>query len=181
MTPVPVQKAVPGLPLRKGGETGPDGQSETGSRPVGPAQDETEVGTVLTHRHLAAVSLLAEGRTIEEVARELGIGRTTLYRWRTSPVFAAALAEATARGLGAALERLRCLREGAIGVLEDLLADAAAPAAVRLAAAREVMDRTGLEAGRTDAQEADRPVSPEEEAEVLEKLRRKFAEERGNR
>jgi hypothetical protein len=135
---------------------------------VKPAQNETEIGTALSQRHTAAIALLAEGKTIDEVARELAIGRTTLYRWRTTPLFAAALAQATAYGLEAAQERLRCLRENALDVLERLLTDAQTPAAVQLAAAREVMDRTGLDARTEQRAEDDRPVTPEEEAEAMQ-------------
>jgi len=142
-------------------------QRAADSAPPPTAQDDAELGP-LDARHLRAISLLTEGMTLDEVAKEIGCGRRTLYRWRTSPLFAAALAEAASRGLGAALDRLRCLREAALDVLERLLSDAKAPAQVRLAAAREVMERTGLvaAAGRGAADD-ERPATTEETEEAL--------------
>ncbi len=99
----------------------------------------------LSPTQVRAIELLVMGVPIAAVATSIGRDSSRIYRWRhENETFIAALSDATSRGLPAAIERMKCLRESAINVLETLLSNDDVPHAVRLAAAREVLDRTGL-------------------------------------
>ena len=49
----------------------------------------------LTPQQVQAANLLASATPIEEVCSRLNVGRTTLYRWRQMPSFAAYLNQLT--------------------------------------------------------------------------------------
>lgn len=120
----------------------------------------------LDNRHLKAIELLAEGESIDRVASEIGIDRRTLYRWRTSPVFMGALAEAQKHGLDAAKTRMAQLRERAVDAVEQTLTDPDAPYPVKLKAAEMVLDRTGMSADALDAES-----EPTNDADMLDAVR----------
>jgi len=107
----------------------------------------------LDPRHLRAIALFVEGGTVDEVARELGIGRSTLFRWRASPVFAAALADGLRAGLEAARQRLATMRERALDRLDRLVDDDTVPPAVAARVIAEILDRCGLAAPTRPAAE----------------------------
>jgi len=50
---------------------------------------KTNPSSALTPRKLAAARLLAQGRSLNEVARELRLTRQGLWKWRRQPTFAA--------------------------------------------------------------------------------------------
>ena len=87
---------------------------------------------------------MVEGRALVEVAAEVGVDRTTLWKWRTSAPFAAALSEAMNNGLDAAKSRIASLREKSLDVIESILDDVGAPPVVRLKAVEMVWSRSGL-------------------------------------
>ena len=90
----------------------------------------------------SVVDLALDGLTASEIAARLGIHRSTVWRQLTDPTNAARLAHVTARRIAAQGQRLAHLGEQALDVVEQLLADEAAPPAVRLRAAQLVLERT---------------------------------------
>jgi DNA-binding NarL/FixJ family response regulator len=72
---------------------------KTNPRPATPA-------TSLSPQQRAAARLLAMGRTIPSVARELNLCRSTVWRWQRTPAFAAEL-ERLHDYLAAAMVRTR--------------------------------------------------------------------------
>jgi hypothetical protein len=75
----------------------------------------------LNERQLRAVDLLAAGRPVGEVAAELDVDRTTLWRWRQEPLFAAALNGRRLEVWQTSNDRLRALLFRAAEVLEQAL------------------------------------------------------------
>jgi transposase-like protein len=75
----------------------------------------------LTARQAGAVALLLAGRTYPAVARSVGVGRTTLYRWRQLPAFRQALLAGQRGMFASAVARLSGLTDGAIDQLSRLL------------------------------------------------------------
>jgi hypothetical protein len=77
----------------------------------------------LTPEQLNAIDLLIIGKTDAEVCTVVGVGRTTLYEWRKSPVFLATLELERQALFRAPIERLRGLAAKAIdnisGAIED--------------------------------------------------------------
>ena len=81
---------------------------------------------------------------MREIAAELGVHRVTVWRTLTEPTAAARLADLTARRQRRAALELSELVEDALGLLGEIVRDAAAPPAVRLRAAEAVLDRAGI-------------------------------------
>jgi hypothetical protein len=87
----------------------------------------------LDARHLLAVDLLAGGHPDGEVAAEVGVDRTTLWRWRTSdPAFRAELARRREELWRSSTDRLRALIPRALGVVEQAIDDGDRGAALAL-------------------------------------------------
>lgn len=86
--------------------------------------DETSCNSLqpLDERQLRAVDLLASGRAASEVAAELGVDRTTLWRWLQEPPFAASLNSRRLEIWQTSNDRLRALLCRAAEVLEQALA-----------------------------------------------------------
>jgi hypothetical protein len=88
---------------------------------------------VLCPRQQSAIELLLGGERPGAVAEKLGIGRTTLWRWRKYDwQFRRALAAARQAVFGEAVERLRCLVPEAVDVLQARMAEGSDLAAARL-------------------------------------------------
>lgn len=90
------------------------------------------------------LDLVLAGMTHSAIARELGVHRTTVYRWVVDPALAEELRELRAARRFAAQESLQDVARKAIRTLEALLDDTACPPAVRLRAACAVLDRAGI-------------------------------------
>jgi transposase-like protein len=111
----------------------------------------------LSPSQFIAIGLLLAGRTYADVAREVGIDTSTLYRWRHEPAFAAELRSqfdlmhaATRYGLfSLAADAITALRTALKGQNET----------ARVSAAEIVLDRLGV--GRRSQLSADL-VSPSE-------------------
>lgn len=94
----------------------------------------------LSSRQTRALWLYAQGSTDAEVATELGVERSTAWRWRTADlVFRRELRRTNAVATKAAAARLEGLVDRALDVLRSVLDDPDAPAAVRLRAAETVL------------------------------------------
>jgi hypothetical protein len=79
-----------------------------------------------------AAHLLASGSAIEEVCTKLNVGRTTLYRWRQLPSFAAYLNQLTRQYADQALTQSTCLLASAMHLLQQKLADPQTPIEMQL-------------------------------------------------
>jgi hypothetical protein len=142
------------------------------------------VAARLEPRKARVVVLLAEGRTVKECAEEVGIDVRTVYRYRQAPDVAAALAEIATRGLAAAEDRLLCGADRMLDVVESIATNESEVTAVRLAAARDWLDRAEMVSERRSkaAGNAD-DNAPADPGEVLELARRIVAaqEKQGSR
>jgi hypothetical protein len=105
-------------------------------------EQEQELNT----RQARAVELYTQGSTDAEVAAELGVERSTVWRWRTQDLaFRSTLRRTHAKATKIAVARLEGLVEKALDVVAATLADQEAPLALRLRAAEAVLDRAGIE------------------------------------
>lgn len=106
-----------------------------------------------------ALTLLVQGRSDDDVARELGIGRATVWRWRTAdPVFAGELL-ARQRELGDRVtSKMLALADDAAEVLRAVMLDPEAPPAVRVKAAAEVLTRCGVDGSDATTRRVQREV-----------------------
>ena len=97
-------------------------------------------GTQLTAKQSRAIGALLSCRTVADAAERAKVGKRTLDRWLTDPVFKARLAAAEGELIDAATRRLLQAQSLAIGTLEDILQDPKVAASVRLRAAQVVID-----------------------------------------
>jgi DNA-binding CsgD family transcriptional regulator len=108
-------------------------------------QRETQQTAGLTSAQMRGLELYAQGLTDAEVASELGVDRSTAWRWRTRDRrFRAQLRKTHAEVTSAAAARLEGLVERALYVLATTLSDQEAPAAIRVRAAEAVLERAGI-------------------------------------
>lgn len=95
-----------------------------------------------------ALELLIAGHTVPEIAEELGVSRTTVWRWSRQPEFAHAFLELRRTRFESAQMMMDETAFDAIRVLQDVMNDEAQSGASRVAAAREVLDRAGWSPAR---------------------------------
>lgn len=95
-------------------------------------------------RQARALERLLEGLAPTAVARELGVDRSTLWRWRATPWFAARYREALDERAGDAALRLDAAAGAALDLLESVIEDPAHPIAVRVRAAESVLRHSAL-------------------------------------
>ena len=119
----------------------------------------------LKERQSIAVDMLACGATGREVARDLGVREETVSRWRTNPVFTAALNQQLTEQRTATAQKLRRLAVRSIDILEAIFDDPEASSHVRMTIAIKVLQMLKL---REHAAADISPVTPEE----VEKSRR---------
>ena len=91
-----------------------------------------------------AIDLVLAGRSHTEVAAELGCRRETVWRWSGEPAFAAELSARRVDRRGAVAAELDAGALDAVRLLRSLVGDAEAPAAARVRAAAELLDRAGV-------------------------------------
>ena len=75
----------------------------------------------LNEKQLAAVELLALGRSFVRIAQELEIGRRTLFDWRQKEPFQAAVRRRHRELWGEVTDRLRMLVDPSVEVLAEQL------------------------------------------------------------
>lgn len=106
----------------------------------------TQQKAQLSARQTRALWLYAQGSTDAEVAIELGVERSTAWRWRTADLaFRRELRRSNAVATKAAAARLEGLVDRALDVVRSVLDDDDAPVAVRLRAAEIVLHRAGIQ------------------------------------
>lgn len=123
-------------------------------------RNATQQDTQLTPAQSRALELYAQGSTDAEVATELGVERSTAWRWRTQDAaFRRELRRTHAEATKAAAGRLEGLVEKALDVLASTLTDQEAPLALRLRAAEAVLERAGIASDDVERRMATSPMS----------------------
>ena len=89
----------------------------------------------------AIVALLTQ-KNIEEAARSIGIGSTTLLRWLKDPDFDAAYRQARRAAFRQSVARLQQASGAAVTTLLKLMIDPATPPSTRARAADSVLDHS---------------------------------------
>ncbi len=98
-----------------------------------PKKSALQVG--LSEQQKSAISLLLRGYNDTDVARELGINRVTVYRWRIQhPLFRSELSRQRRQGWLAGQDRLRSLIAPALDVVHEMLGSEDARLRMRAAA-----------------------------------------------
>jgi hypothetical protein len=94
----------------------------------------------LTAKQERVLVLLLSEPTIQEAAKKARVNERTLFRWLAEPAFAAAYRRARRAAVTKAVSRLQYAAAAAVGAVVRLMADGGVPPAVRLAAARTVLE-----------------------------------------
>ena len=97
------------------------------------------------------LDLLLAGATVPDVAREVGVNRSTVWRWTQEPEFAAQLRADRASRRYAVQEAIHAVALEAVAYMATLVRDEAAPPAVRLKAACALLDRAGVSSSGANA------------------------------
>ena len=144
------------------------------SHPVTPGRTPTKGGE---DARAEAARLKAEGLTVSEIARRVGVARETVSRWVNHKAVEAVATERAARAQGfedavaAARKELKASTLDAARVLVGQLANA--DPAVAAAAAKTILDRSGLprvEVVHTEAEPLDLSGLTAEELDAFEGL-----------
>lgn len=99
----------------------------------------------LTSRHMQIMMALVEGQKPSEVCKEFGFTDSRLSVIRATALWKSKEEELTNQSLQDSLLRINSLRGSAVDALEDCLDSE--DDRVRLASARDILDRTGIKAG----------------------------------
>src|SRR5215213_234919 len=91
-------------------------------------------------REDAALAALLSEPTIDAAANRCGVSRATLYRWLDDPAFLARYRAARRQVVEHAVSRLQQTASAAVDALETLVGDTAQPGAVRVSAAKAILD-----------------------------------------
>lgn len=87
----------------------------------------------------AVLAALAAGLTVQEAAKQCGVGERTIYRWKRNPDFAKAVDDARTELIGRTVGRLSDSATTAVQTLRELLSPTQPPS-VRLGAAKAVLE-----------------------------------------
>ncbi len=99
----------------------------------------------LTEREIKAARMLAEGeKTLDQIAKEIGVGRATLYEWRQREDFHALVSDLTQATVDRAREVLQAHAQEAAEKLVKMMKGKKSTASLR--AAEQILNRTGLAA-----------------------------------
>lgn len=101
-------------------------------------------------RRAKALELMLAGRTDREIATELSVDPSTVWRWRTDPSFAAELDREQRERFSLVGERLSALVHRAVDTLGELLSDPSTPPMLRIRTAESILDRSGWSGGASD-------------------------------
>lgn len=99
-------------------------------------------GTKFGRRMEEAIAALLTQRNIEDAARSINIGTSTLVRWMKVPEFDAAYREARRAAFGQSVARLQQASSAAVTTLLKVMVDVNSPASSRARAAASVLDHT---------------------------------------
>ena len=93
----------------------------------------------LTDRQEEGVEALLATISVGAAAQQIGVSRTTIYRWLKQPAFAERLREARHEAMRRGIHRLHQVAEEAAVVLHEIMVNPEAPAAARVTAARSAI------------------------------------------
>jgi transposase-like protein len=96
-------------------------------------------GTKFGRKKEEAVAALLTARNIEEAARAIGVGTSTLLRWQNIPEFQQAYRAAKRAAFEQSSARLQQASGAAVSTLLKLMVDPSSPAATRVRAAHSVL------------------------------------------
>jgi hypothetical protein len=99
-------------------------------------------GSKFGRKKEAAIVALLTQRTIEDAARTVGIGVSTLLRWQKDPEFDRAFREAKTASFRQSLARLQQASGPAVTTLLKILVDPKAPLAVKARCSYYILDQT---------------------------------------
>jgi Helix-turn-helix domain len=103
-------------------------------------ENESKGIAELTALQERAIQALLAGASVREAAKNVHVGRTTLYRWLSNGAFRAAYHSAQERSRAWTVNRLQNLTAKAVQVLEQILDDREAPTLAKIEAARAVLN-----------------------------------------
>ena len=127
-------------------------------------------GTKFGRKKEEAIAALLTQRNIEEAAKAVGIGATTLLRWLKVPEFQTAYREARRAAFGQAVARLQQGTSAAATTLLKTMIDPVTPASVRVRAAEAIFNHAAKAIEIEDIEV--RVVALEAAAEEAKSLRR---------
>ncbi len=108
----------------------------------------------LTPLEAQVLAALEQGRSVSEAAREAGLHRSTIYHWLNhNPAFAGLLGRSTRQRTEALLDRILELANPAFDTIQQLVENENTPPAVRLRAAKLVLDFVQIIPPAQDEQE----------------------------
>ena len=87
-----------------------------------------------------AIAALLTQRNIEEAAKSIGIGGTTLLRWMKDPEFQRAYREARRQAVGQSIGRLQQATSAAATTLMKIMVDQTTPASTRVRGADSIFN-----------------------------------------
>ena len=103
----------------------------------------TDNSALLDERQRVAIELMLSGATLTSVAQSVGIGRKTLYRWRTDdPAFRGELQRRRSEILDSSVDRFRDLLGKSMDLIETQLRDPYTITSLR--AARTLLTMSGV-------------------------------------
>ncbi len=95
-------------------------------------------------KRVVALEMLAAGNSQQEVADHLGVSKSTVWRWLQDDEFGEQLHKMTRASVSLARRQIEALIPRAIRYLARAVGSKSVPAAIRLQAARDILDRAGL-------------------------------------
>lgn len=94
----------------------------------------------LNEKQINAINMLASGKTIEDVAKELNLNINTIYRWKKNNSFKYALRDQQNQFFNNISIELNKLGTEAIGVLKDMMENATSES-IKLKASMFIIDK----------------------------------------
>ena len=107
----------------------------------------SDTDLVVPPKRAKALELMLEGRSDAEIAKELGVERNSIWRWRTDPKFAVVLAEAQRERIRLLDDRMMALVPRAIETIVSLMDDTAQSGMLRLRCAEALLERASWSTG----------------------------------
>lgn len=140
------------------------------------AQKSAKIDTInkiLDPLQLQVIELLMAGQTVSEACKRVGLDRSTYYLWaKSDPVFVSEMSRARAELRHSFRIRLAKMTDQAIGVVEELLANAEDPK-IRMQAALSILKANGLlepdkeAVGSIDPEDVARSMAQQRELDIL--------------
>ena len=131
------------------------------------AENTQELRIELTEPQLRAARMIAMGESYNDIAVQLGIDRTTIYRWRKLPRFSeevkALIDTATQEGRNRVVRDINDINDVVLSTLLDVAQNDASGSA-RVSAARALTDL--VEKAEERAREANYDVMKDQSAEI---------------